>query len=186
MILIFIKNKEIIDKIAVSVLKSEIGGYMLSIIFSIVALLMGALTFIMFSQPLFWAYGEGADGANEIWKRGSLYDAISFQEGQNALLTVGAVLLIIALVMAGVMMLLTIINMIGRASSKKAKVGAKVAALLFFLVMLAASIIYVVYSVENLNSFSEFTDIVVTIGYGLIISLGASFIALIFAPRKKK
>ena len=57
---------------------------MLSIIFSIIALLMGVLTFIMFSQPLFWTYGgEGADLANKIWKKGSLYDAISFEEGQN-------------------------------------------------------------------------------------------------------
>ncbi len=162
---------------------------MLSIIFSIIALLMGALTFIMFSQPLFWTYGgEGAGGMNEIWKRGSLYDAISFPEGQDTLLTVGAVLLIIALVFAGLMMLLTIINMIGRASNNKAKVGAKVAALLFFLVMLALAIVYGVYALDNLNSetITEYSGLFTSIGYGLIVSLGASFIALIFAPRKKK
>lgn len=162
---------------------------MLSIIFSIIALLMGALTFIMFSQPIFWTYGgEGADLANKIWKKGSLYDAISFEEGQNTLLTVGAVLLIIALVFAGIMMLLTLINMIGRASNNKAKVGAKVAALLFFLVMLTATIIYGVYALDNLNSetITEYSGLFTSIGYGLIVSLGASFIALIFAPRKKK
>ena len=104
------------------------------------------------------------------------------------MLTVGAVLLIIALVFAGIMMLLTLINMIGRTSNNKAKVGAKVAALLFFLVMLTATIIYGVYALDNLNSetITEYSGLFTSIGYGLIVSLGASFIALIFAPRKKK
>ena len=78
--------------------------------------------------------------------------------------------------------------MIGRASNNKAKVGAKVAALLFFLVMLAAAIVYGVYALDNLNSetVTEYSGLFTSIGYGLIVSLGASFIALIFAPRKKK
>lgn len=63
-------------------------------IFGIITLILGVVTFIMFSQPVFAVYGSEA-GATIFDKLGlnnnNCYNIIKFEKGQNTYLTVGNV-----------------------------------------------------------------------------------------------
>ena len=95
------------------------------------------------------------------------------------------------MVLCGILMFLVLLNLIARATNNKSYVGCKIASILFFVCMLIATIMMVVYAAKD-NSISNVIDSikegapVVSIGYGLIVSLGCSLLTVIFSPMKKK
>ena len=73
--------------------------------FSIITILMAIVPFIMYTQPLFWAYtGEGMDAFNKGYKSTSCYQGINF-EVDNGLYIAGCIFMIIALIFAGITIL---------------------------------------------------------------------------------
>lgn len=156
-------------------------------VIGIITILLGVLPFIMFTQPFLWAYtGEGAKGLNAIYKLTSCYDAISFKEGET-MLNIGVGCMIASLVFAGIMILLTLLNMIGRASGNaKILVGAKIAAFLFFLTTLASVILIGIYVSQEVFIQDKTDFLQSTVGYGLIVSLVGAFLSVFFAPSKRK
>lgn len=157
--------------------------------FGVFAILLGVATFVLLDQPAFWAYaGEGKNLLNAIYKEGpSGYQLIKFQEGQNTFMMVGNIFLIIALVFCGLMMLFSLLNLIGRAAGSNRLVGAKFFSIMFFLTMAVACVMYVMFMKDSTNA-STVAEILErgTIGYGLVAAFGASLLALIFSPRRKK
>lgn len=160
----------------------------------IITLIFGILSIIMFTQPVIGVYGENSEGdLSSIDSKASLFDFITFDKGQPIYHTVASVFLILSLVFAGIMLLLTLVNLIARAANNKAFIGAKVSALMFFLCMLVAVVMVGVYCINDLpligkegwKLFKEM-GIYITVGWGMLVAFGASFICLIFAPRKKK
>lgn len=154
-------------------------------IFGIITILLTLVPFIMFTQPLFWAYaGAGRDIANAVYKEISCYEGIRF-DGENILYIIGVVCMIFALVMAVVTAILTILNMVAKSNGHKKVVGVKVCAFFFFLMMLASVVLVGVYYGLACNV-KTFDDLLAgTVGYGLLGSFVASLFALIFAPKKK-
>lgn len=159
----------------------------------IITLIFGVLSIIMFTQPVIGIYGQSSEGdLSSIDSKASLFDFITFDKGQPIYHTVASVFLILALVFAGIMLLLTFVNLIARASNNRSFIGAKVSALMFFLCMLVAVVMVGVYCINDLlpggkdawDILKEF-GAYVTVGWGMLVAFGASFICLIFAPRKK-
>lgn len=149
----------------------------------VLTLLLGAAMFVMFTQPLFWAYsGEGKELANEIYKRLSCYDGIVFEKGQDTMYTIACVFMIIAMVLGGIMMLLTLLNLIGRATGSTRLVGTKLVSLFFFLTILASLVLFAIY----MRDVSEGGLMKINVGYGLIGATVAAFLSFIFSPRSKK
>ena len=156
----------------------------MKMVFGILTVLLAIVPFVLFSQPLVWAYiGEGKDLLNKSYRQISCYDGIHF-EG-DLLYTIGVCLMILALVLAVVTIIFTIINLAGKDTNGKKPVGVKIIALFFFLVMLGAVAVLGVYlgQVYGVKAFKDVFES--TVGYGLLGSLLASIFALIFAPRKK-
>ncbi len=158
----------------------------------IITLLFGVLSIIMFTQPIISAYGTASDGSLQSYDfKSSVFDFINF-DGE-IYQTVASVFIILSLVFGGIMLILTLINLIARAANNKAFIGAKVSALMFFLCMLVAVVMVGVYCINELfiggkdvwNAYREL-GVYVTVGWGLLVSFGASLLCLIFAPRKKK
>lgn len=152
----------------------------------------------MFSQPIISVYGTDSEGSLDAYNlKASLFDFITFDEGQSTYHTVASVFLILSLVFAGIMLILTLVNLIARASSNKAFIGAKVAGLMFFLCMLVAVIMVGMYCINDMfavlgqggkdiwQGLAE-SGLYVTVGWGMLVAFGSSFICLLFAPRKKK
>ena len=169
----------------------------------IITILFGVLSIIMFSQPIISVYGTDSEGSLDAYNfKTSLFDFITFEEGQSTYHTVAAVFLILSLIFAGIMLLLSLVNLIARASNNKSFIGAKVAGLMFFLCMLVAVIMVGMYCINDMFTlfggiFGEgsgqqiwqgFADagMYVTVGWGMLVAFGSSLICLIFAPRKKK
>ncbi len=169
----------------------------------IITLIFGVLSIIMFSQPVITMYGTDSDGALQSYDFDrSLFDFITFEDGQSVYHTTAAVFLILSLVFVGIMLILTLVNLIARASSNKAFIGAKVAGLMFFLCMLVAVIMVGVYCINDMFTlfggifggdsgqqiWQGFADagMYVTVGWGMLVAFGSSFLCMIFAPRKKK
>ena len=162
----------------------------------IITILFGVLSIIMFSQPVIGMYGTDLNGNLSSYDfKKSLFDFITFEEGQSTYHTVAAVFLILSLIFAGIMLLLSLVNLIARASNNKAFIGAKVAGLMFFLCMLISVIMVGMYCINDmfvLLGGKEFWNLMrengvyVTVGWGMLVAFGSSFICLIFAPRKKK
>ena len=158
----------------------------------IITLIFGVLAIVMCTQPVITTYGTDSSGNFEASSvDASVFDFINFEGGTYQ--TVASVFIILALVFAGIMLLLTLINLIARASSNKSFIGAKVAALMFFLCTLVAVVMVGVYCINDLlPGGKEFWDYLrengayVTVGWGLLVTFGSSLICLIFAPRKRK
>ncbi len=164
----------------------------------IITLIFGVLSIVMFSQPIIGAYGTDSEGNLDSYDfKRSLFDFITFDENQGTYHTVAAVFLILALVFAGIMLLLTLVNLIARAANNKSFIGAKVAGLMFFLCMLVAVIMIGMHCINDMfailgeggkeiwDGFREM-GIYVTVGWGALVAFGSSLICLVFAPRKKK
>ncbi len=162
----------------------------------IITLVFGVLAVIMFTQPVTGYYGKDPDGSPVVTSPNeSVFDFINFEGGTYQ--TVASVFIILSLVFAGIMLLLALVNLIARASSNKAFIGAKVAALLFFLCMLVTVIMVGMYCIndglaiipgggkEAWDALREFGTYY-TVGWGLLVAFGSSLLCLIFAPRKKK
>lgn len=155
----------------------------------IITLLFGVLSIIMFSQPIITMYGSGAEGGVEtVDIGGSCFDFINFGEHQSVYQTTASVFLILSLVFGGIMLLLTLVNLIARAANNKAFIGAKVAALFFFLCMLVTVIMVGVHCIKDIPGWEILKDagIYITAGWGLLVAFGSSLICMLFAPRKKK
>ncbi len=162
----------------------------------IIALVFGVLAIVMCSQPVIGIYGEALDGSfNVESSKASVFDFINFEGGTYQ--TAASVFIILSLVFAGIMLLLTLVNLIARASNNKSFIGAKVAALMFFLCMLVTVIMVGMYCINDMFAiFGEGgkeiwdglreTGTYVTVGWGLLVAFGSSLLCLIFAPRKKK
>ena len=160
----------------------------------IITLIFGVLSIVMFTQPVIGIYGQSSEGdLSSIDSKASSFDFITFDKGQPIYHTVASVFLILALVFAGIMLLLTFVNLIARASNNRSFIGAKVSALMFFLCMLVAVVMVGVYCINDFllggkdawNALKEL-GAYVTVGWGMLVAFGASFICLIFAKRKKK
>ena len=156
----------------------------------ILTLIFGILSVVMFTQPVIGIYGQNSEGGLESYDLdGSLFDFINFEGSTYQ--TVASVFMIIALVFAGLTLLITIFNLFSRAASKKAKIGAKVTALAFFLAMLVAVVMVALFCINDLFMSKEGWDFFrelgayVTVGWGMLVSFGCSLLCLIFAPRKK-
>ncbi len=163
-------------------------------VWGILTLLLGVLSFIMYSQPVFAIYGNATLAElGDLFglSKKNCYNNISFNDNQNTYLTVGNVFLILSMVSCGIMILLTLLNLIARATNNKSYVGTKIASISFFVFTSIASIMMIVYTAKDNQISSVIENIkdgspVMSIGYGLIIVLIASFFAMIFSPRKKK
>lgn len=151
--------------------------------FGIIAtLILSIVSLIMFTQPLYWCYSQSAsDASNEVLKKSSVFDFIKFPAGQDILLTIGAIFLILAIVFVSLLILFTFVNLILNGTNKQMK-GCKFVALLFFISMLAATILFGIYASLRITNGNPAT---LTVGYGLLVGLGASFLCLFFAPRKQ-
>ena len=166
---------------------------MLTIIFSIITIILGVGAIVLFTQPAFGIYnfnGEGSlDGYTFLDE--SLFDMIRFDGDQHAYLTVAAVALILALVFAGVMLIITLINLITKATKNKSYVSARWFALFFFIFTALAGIMLAVYCNEVImgGSWSELpiiNGITFSIGWGMIATMAISLLTVIFAPGKNK
>ena len=158
----------------------------------IIAILFGVLSIVMFTQPVIGLYGQNSDGGlDSIDSRLSVFDFITFEDGQPLYHTIASAFLIASLVFAGITLLITLINLIARASNNsRAGISAKVPALLFFLCMLVAVVMIGVFCIFDLLGSKEAWDlfrengVYVTVGWGMLVAFGSAFICLIFAPRK--
>ena len=91
------------------------------------------------------------------------------------------------------MILLSILNLIMQSAGKEKILGTRVFAIMFFLTALVALIMYVLFANELMGSDMEgfiqsIKDggVVLTVGYGLICFVVASFLSIFFASGKKK
>lgn len=162
----------------------------------IITLVFGVLSIVMFSQPVIGYYGKAIDGSFNVESpKVSVFDFINFEGGTYQ--TIASVFIILSLVFAGIMLVLTLVNLIARASSNKSFIGAKVAALLFFLCILVSVIMVGMYCINDMFAIvgqggKEIWDAIresgtyVTVGWGLLVAFGSSLLCLVFAPRKKK
>lgn len=166
---------------------------MLTIIFSIITIILGVGGIVMFTQPAFGIYNFNGDGSLDGYNfpDGSLFDLIKFDGDQHAYLTVVAVALILALVFAGVMLIITLINLITKATKNKSYVSARWFAVFFFIFTALAGIMLAVYCNEVIMGGSGLEipvigNITVSIGWGMIAAMAISLLTIIFAPGKNK
>ncbi len=160
-------------------------------IWGIITLILGVGGIIMFTQPAYGTYNFSGDRPEASFLDANLFDLIRFEEGMSGYEIAGSVFLILALVFAGVMLLLTLFNLIAKAVNNKSYVGSKLAALGFFVSMLVATIMFGVHAAVNImggDLWQAFVDqgIVFSVGWGMIVAFVCSFLCLIFAPRKNK
>lgn len=169
---------------------------MLTIIFAILNIILGVVAVVMFTQPVFGIYNikdGGLEGLDTGLFNQSVFDMIKFEEGRSVYLTVGAIALILALVFAGAMLIMTLINLITKATKNRSYVSSRWFALFFFIFMALATIMFAVYMATDVpllgedgwNALVE-QGIVLSIGWGIIVSLICSFFSVIFAPGKNK
>ena len=167
---------------------------MLTIIFSIITIILGVGGIVLFTQPAFGIYNFNSEGTLEgyTFPDGSLFDLINFESGQHAYLTVVAVALILALVFAGIMLIITLINLITKATKNKSYVSARWFALFFFIFMALAGIMLAVYCNEVImggdisGGILELAGATYSIGWGMIATMAISLLTVIFAPGKNK
>lgn len=160
----------------------------------IITIIFGVLSIVMFSQPLIGMYGADSEGNLDSYNfEASLFDFITFKEGQSTYHTVAAVFLILSLIFAGIMILLSLVNLIARAVNNKSYIGAKVSAFLFFICMLVAVIMVGLYCISDFCIGGQKTwdyiremGVYITVGWGMLVAFGSSLVCLIFSPRKKK
>lgn len=160
-------------------------------VFSILALLFSVGAIVLFTQPMFGIYNIGNEKINAEFSTKTLFDMIKFEKGQNIYLTVGSILLILTLVFAGLTILLTLLNMIARATTNKSYVGTKFVSFFFFIFAIAAGITYALYMAKvemSLEVWQAYVDkgIVFSIGWGMICVMVCSLLSFVFSPRKKK
>ncbi len=160
-------------------------------VWGIITLLLGVASIIMFSQPAYGIYNFTGDKPDAQFLGDNIFDLIKFEKGMTSYEIAGSVFLILALIACGIMLLLTLFNLIAKAVNNKSYVGSKLAALAFFIFMSIAGVMFAVHAaVDLMNSdiwkaFAE-EGIVFSIGWGMIVSIICSLLALIFAPRKSK
>ena len=166
---------------------------MLTVIFSIITIILGVGGIVLFTQPAFGIYNFNCEGNLDgyTFLDASLFDMIKFDNGQHAYLTVAAVALILALVFAGVMLIITVINLITKATKNKSYVSARWFALFFFIFTALAGIMLAVYCNEVImgGSWAELpliNGITFSIGWGMIATMCISLLTVIFAPGKNK
>lgn len=156
-------------------------------IFGIFTIMLSVLPFVLYNQPLCWAYtGDGRDTLNEVFRKTTVYDAITFEAENGILRNLASGFMIATLVFAGLTLLLSLVNIIGRAACAPRVYGAKVAALLFFLSALTAVVLLGIdmAQVYGVKAFSQLFEN--TVGYGLLITFLSSLFALIFSPKRIK
>lgn len=169
---------------------------------AIITILLGICSFVMLTQPALAFYGGEGDAVSSAIRDllesvfgGSTngYNMLVFEEGQNTYWYVGNIFLIVAMVFCGIMILLSILNLIMQSAGKEKILGTRVFAIMFFLTALVALIMYVLFANELMGSDMEgfiqsIKDggVVLTVGYGLICFVVASFLSIFFASGKKK
>ena len=165
---------------------------MLTVVFSIITLILGVGAVVIFTQPAYGIYNFSGDGLESYkFLDSSLFDLIKFDSDQHAYLTVVAVALILALVFAGVMLIITLINLITKATKNRSYVSARWFALFFFIFMALAGIMLAVYCNEvvmgdKIVDFIAPEGTLISIGWGMIVAMCASLLTIIFAPGKNK
>ena len=170
-----------IDKISFSCYYLSIGDKnMVAAVFTIV---LGVIAFVMFSYPIFWSYtGNG----NEIFKNINSYNILNFENFDNVYYLLGQIFLVISMLFAGLMILLSLVYLIGRAAGNRyPKVEVRLIACMFFLFIFLAAIMFFVYWMGKTGK----TDADIssaTLGYGLLAALVAALISIFFAPSRRK
>lgn len=160
-------------------------------IWGILTLIFGIGGIIMFTQPAYGIYNFNGESPDAQFLKQNLFDLIKFEKGMTGYEIAGSVFLILALVFVGIMLLLTLFNLIAKAVNNKSYVGSKLAAGGFFVCMLVATIMFAVHAAVDLMGADIWQalveeGVVFSIGWGMIVALGCSILALIFAPRKNK
>ena len=156
-------------------------------VFGIFTIMLAVLPFVLYNQPLGWAYtGDGRDTLNAVFKKTTVYDSIAFDPDAGILNNLAVGFMIAALVFAGLTLLLSLVNIVGRAACAPRVYGAKVAALFFFLSSLAAVVLLGIdmAQVYGVKAFGQIFEN--TVGYGLLITFLSSLFALIFSPKRIK
>lgn len=157
---------------------------MIAAIFTII---LGVAAFVMFGQPVFWAY-SGVDKAsqNAIYKQQSCYDLLNFESIDNIYLFIGKICLLIAMVFAAMMIILALAHLFGRAAGNpRPRVEVRLIACCFFLFMLAAAILLMVYMQQKTGQTAINSTITESIGYGFISAFGAALLSIFFAPSRR-
>lgn len=152
---------------------------------SVFTIILGVIAFVMFSKPVFWSYsGEGMLENNEVFKLQSCYDILNFESYENIYLLLGKVLLLVGMVFAGLMILLALVDLIGRAAGNKTpRVEVRLLACGFFFFMLLSAVMFVVYWLQKTGADNFMNS---TLGYGFLTAMVAALISLFFAPSRRK
>jgi len=152
---------------------------------SVIAIILGVFAFVMFSKPVFWSYtGEGMVENNEGFKQLNCYDILNFESFENIYHLLGKVLLLIAMVFAGLMIMLALVDLIGRAAGNKTpRVEVRLLACGFFFFMLLSSVMFVVFWLQKTGANNFMNS---TLGYGFLAAMAAALLSIFFAPSRRK
>lgn len=153
---------------------------------TIITLLLAAGVFIGFAFPIFGFYASNEIGSlvESLFKGGipSGYDSIHFGEGQPAIWNGLSAMIIVTMILAGLLIITTAIAFFGKIQNKTLKTGSKATSILLFI----SAVITAVLASQCVKDFSVPNTVTLTIGYGMIVVLVASFFAMVFSPLGKK
>ena len=88
-------------------------------IWGILTLIFGIGGIIMFTQPAYGVYNLAGESIEAEFAKKNLFDLIKFEKGMTGYEIAGSVFLILALVFVGIMLLLTLFNLIAKAVNNK-------------------------------------------------------------------
>ena len=154
---------------------------------AVITIILGVAFFAMLAFPVFWGYaGEGKEGFNLIFKQIGGYDILTFAKGENIFLLLGQIFLILAMVFGGLMLLLALAYLFGKAAGNdRPKIRTRLIALLFASCAVVATVLLAVYAVQT-KCGVENANVFACVGYGLIAAVLVSIISIFFAPNVKK
>ena len=151
---------------------------------AVFTIILGVIAFVMFSKPMFWSYtGEGGDFNYNT----SCYDVLRFDSAENIYNLLGQIFLLIGMIFAGLMILLALAHLFGKAAgNEKPRVEVRLIACGFFFFMLLAAVMFILYKLQETGG-TKIDDILnSTVGYGFLSAMGAALLSIFFAPSRRK
>lgn len=160
-------------------------------IWGILTLLLGIGGIILFTQPAYGIYNLTGERPEAKFLDQSLFDLIRFEKGLSGYEIAGSVFLILALLFAGLMLLMTFFHLIAKAVNNKSYAGSKLPAIGFLVCMILAAVMFAVHAaviVMKQDAWIGLVNegVVLSIGWGMIAAIICSILSLIFAPRKDR
>lgn len=155
---------------------------------SVITIILGVIAFVMFSKPVFWAYsGAEKDILNDIYRKFSCYDVLNFEKFESVYHLLGQIFLLLGMLFAGIMILLALANLFGKASgNQRTGVEVRLIACGFFFFMLASAVMFMIYMAQTTGQTGINDVMTSTLGYGFISALGIALLSVIFAPSRRK